>query len=129
MNSRKMQICVLLAVISLICAFCNASEQHGISSGKVAEAHKFCGDNHKQADCQKRDRPNILYIFTDDQSYRSVSAYERSHDWVKTPNIDSLADSGMRFTQCYTGAWCQPSRATALTGLLQHGMKTFQITK
>ena len=37
------------------------------------------------------DKPNILYIFTDDQSFRSVSAYERAHDWVKTPNIDALA--------------------------------------
>ena len=34
------------------------------------------------------DKPNILYIFTDDQSFRSVSDYERAHDWVKTPNID-----------------------------------------
>ena len=56
-------------------------------------------------------RPNILYIFTDDQSRRSVSAYEQAHDWVKTPNIDSLAASGMRFTTCYTGASCQMSRA------------------
>ena len=37
--------------------------------------------------------PNILYIFTDDQSRRSVSAYEQAHPWVKTPNIDRLAAS------------------------------------
>ena len=48
-------------------------------------------------------RPNILYIFTDDQSYRSVSAYEGAHDWVKTPNIDALAKSGMRFKPAIQG--------------------------
>lgn len=50
------------------------------------------------------DRLNILYIFTDDQSTRSVSAYPESHSWVHTPNIDRLANSGMRFSNCYTGA-------------------------
>ena len=72
--------------------------------------------------------PNILYIFTDDQSYRSVSAYERAHDWVKTPHIDALAESGMRFRTCYTGASCQMSRSMMLTGRLQHGIKSFNVS-
>ena len=72
-------------------------------------------------------RPNILYIFTDDQSIRSVSCYPESHEWVKTPNIDQLAREGVRFTHCYTGAWCMPSRATALTGRLQHGIETMRM--
>jgi len=78
---------------------------------------------------QASDRPNILYIFTDDQSIRTVSAYPESHGWVHTPNIDRLANSGIRFTSCYTGAWCQPSRATVLTGLLQHRMESLQVTR
>lgn len=49
-------------------------------------------------------KPNILYIFTDDQSTRSVSCYQEACTWVKTPHIDKLADSGMRFTTCYMGA-------------------------
>ena len=74
-------------------------------------------------------QPNILYIFTDDQSVRSVSAYEKARSWVSTPNIDRLAKSGVRFTQCYTGTWCQPSRASALTGLLQHRLDSIKVTK
>ena len=74
-------------------------------------------------------RPNILYIFTDDQSIRSVSAYKEARPWVDTPHIDKLAKSGMRFTQCYTGTWCQPSRASALTGLLQHSLESIKVTK
>ncbi len=76
----------------------------------------------------RKQRPNILYIFTDDQSTRSVSCYEDARPWVETPHLDKLASSGMRFTTCYTGAWCQPSRASALSGLLQHGIQTLKIT-
>ena len=74
-------------------------------------------------------RPNILYIFTDDQSRRSVSCYPEAHPWVKTPNIDHLAAGGLRFTHGYTGAWCQPSRACMLTGRLQYSLNTLRITK
>ena len=71
--------------------------------------------------------PNILYIFTDDQSMRSVSCYPEAHPWVHTPNIDRLAKEGVRFTSCYTGAWCAPSRATALSGKLQHGIESMRL--
>jgi arylsulfatase A-like enzyme len=71
--------------------------------------------------------PNILYIFTDDQSIRTVSCYPEAHDWVKTPNIDQLASEGIRFASCYTGTWCMPSRATALTGLLPHGIESMRM--
>ncbi len=65
------------------------------------------------------DRPNILYIFTDDQSVRSVSSYTEAQPWVSTPNIDALAENGLRFRYCYTGAKCVPSRGNALTGMFQ----------
>lgn len=74
-------------------------------------------------------KPNILYIFTDDQSRRSVSAYEEAHDWVKTPHIDALARSGLRFRTCYTGASCQMSRSMMLTGRLQHAIKSIDTSR
>jgi arylsulfatase A-like enzyme len=72
--------------------------------------------------------PNILYIFTDDQSKRTVSCYEEARPWARTPHIDRLAETGMRFTSCSTGSWCQPSRASALTGLLQHAVQSLRVT-
>ena len=72
-------------------------------------------------------KPNILYIFTDDQSIRTVGCYPESHDWVNTPNIDQLAKEGVRFSFCYAGAWCMPSRATALTGRLPHGIESLRM--
>src|SRR5438067_786529 len=45
-------------------------------------------------------RPNVLLVFTDDQSFRTLSCYraEGAWPWVSTPNIDRLAHEGVRFT-------------------------------
>jgi len=72
-------------------------------------------------------RPNILFIYSDDQSYRTVSCYEGAHPWLKTPNIDRLAQRGVRFTHSYIGTWCMPSRATMLTGLHPYGVQTMRM--
>ena len=72
------------------------------------------------------EKPNILFIYTDDQSHRTVSAYPESYDWVKTPNIDQLAKEGVRFTQGLIGSWCMASRASLLTGLQQHGIESMK---
>lgn len=73
------------------------------------------------------DRPNILFIYTDDQSHRTVGCYPDSFDWVRTPNIDKLASQGVRFDHAYIGAWCMASRATMLTGLHQHGIESMRM--
>ena len=67
--------------------------------------------------------PNILFIFTDDQSHRTVSSYEDARPWVKTPNIDRMARHGIRFQHAFGGAWCAPSRAMTLTGRLPHAIE------
>ena len=72
------------------------------------------------------ERPNILFIYADDQSYKTLSCYPEAPDWVHTPNIDALAREGIRFERCYFGAWCMPSRASFLTGYLQHGVPTMR---
>ncbi len=72
-------------------------------------------------------RPNILFIYADDQSYKTISCYGDHPDWVETPNIDRLARTGVRFERAYFGAWCMPSRASILTGRLQHGVATMRM--
>jgi arylsulfatase A-like enzyme len=74
-----------------------------------------------------KQRPNILLIYADDQSYKTISCYGSSPDWVKTPNIDKLARSGVRFERAYLGAWCMSSRASILTGHLQHGVQSMRM--
>ncbi|WP_242158670.1 arylsulfatase [Aestuariivivens sediminis] len=61
-------------------------------------------------------KPNIIYILADDLGYAEVGAY--GQEKIETPNIDALAQSGMLFTQHYSGApVCAPARATLLTGM------------
>jgi arylsulfatase A-like enzyme len=67
-------------------------------------------------------RPNILFIYADDQSYKTLSCYDGAPAWVRTPNIDRLATRGVRFHRSYLGPWCMPSRASLLTGRLQHAV-------
>ncbi|MCA9216311.1 MAG: sulfatase-like hydrolase/transferase [Planctomycetales bacterium] len=81
----------------------------------------------KPASIIAADRPNILFIYTDDQSYKTLSCYGDHPDWVQTPNIDALARRGVRFERAYLGAWCMPSRASILTGRLQHGVETMRM--
>lgn len=73
------------------------------------------------------EKPNILYIYTDDQSHRSVGCYEEAHPWIRTPNIDQLARDGVRFRSAYIGTWCMPSRASQLTGQLQFGIESLRM--
>ncbi len=58
-------------------------------------------------------RPNILLILADDMGYSDAGCYGGD---VRTPNLDSLAANGLRFTQFYNTARCWPSRAAILTG-------------
>jgi arylsulfatase A-like enzyme len=74
------------------------------------------------------DKPNILFIYTDDHSYRTISAYEGAYSWAKTPYLDKLAQSGVRFTAAYIGTWCMPSRATLLTGHYQFSVESMKMS-
>src|SRR5689334_12088388 len=58
-------------------------------------------------------RPNILLILADDLGYSDLGCYGSE---IATPNLDSLAKGGLRFTQFYNTARCWPSRAAILTG-------------
>ena len=64
-------------------------------------------------------RPNIVFIMTDDHAAHAISAYGSKVN--KTPQMDRLARDGMRFDRCYAvNSICTPSRATILTGKYSH---------
>jgi arylsulfatase A-like enzyme len=61
-------------------------------------------------------KPNIIFILADDLGYGELGCYGQKK--ILTPNLDRLAEEGMRFTQCYAGTTvCAPSRASLMTGL------------
>src|ERR1700709_2013207 len=62
-------------------------------------------------------RPNIVIILCDDMGFSDIGCYGSE---IHTPNLDSLASGGLRFTEFYNTARCCPSRASLLTGLYPH---------
>jgi len=72
--------------------------------------------------CADADRPNILFIMSDDHACNAISAYgSRLASVAPTPNIDRLAREGMRLNRCFvTNSICTPSRAVILSGQHSH---------
>ena len=58
-------------------------------------------------------RPNVVFILADDLGFSDLGCYGGE---IETPNVNRLAEDGLRFTQAYNTARCWPSRAALLTG-------------
>ena len=71
---------------------------------------------------QSQDKPNIVFIFSDDHTWQTISAYGHPlSKVVPTPNIDRIGAEGIRFDRCLvTNSICAPSRAVVLTGKYSH---------
>lgn len=68
--------------------------------------------------CGAKEEPiNILLIVADDLGYTDLGCYGSE---IRTPNLDALAEEGIRFTDFHTAATCSPTRAMLLTGITTH---------
>jgi arylsulfatase A-like enzyme len=81
---------------------------------KTAAAGAFCAAAGRTAAPSK---PNIIVMMADDMGFSDLGCYGSE---IRTPNIDSLATGGVRFTHFHNTARCCPSRASLLTGLYPH---------
>jgi arylsulfatase A-like enzyme len=78
----------------------------------------FCGCIFTGSFLYAQQKPNIVFILSDDAGYADFSF--QSKRLIATPNIDRVANEGVKFTNGYvTGAVCSPSRAGLLTGVYQ----------
>jgi len=68
------------------------------------------------------DRPNIVFIMADDVGREVLSCYGGTS--YETPNIDRLAQTGIRFTHCYSSPLCAPSRVKIMTG--RYGFRNYK---
>lgn len=74
-----------------------------------------CGDKKVEQVAEEK-RPNIIYILADDLGYGDISSFNPEGK-IKTPNIDKLAEEGMKFTDAHSpSAVCTPTRYGILTG-------------
>lgn len=80
-----------------------------------------CKDTEKQEKVEPQ-RPNIVFIMTDDHATQAISAYGHPiSQLAPTPNIDRIASNGARFYSNFcTNSICGPSRAVILTGKHSH---------
>lgn len=79
------------------------------------------------AEQQSAQRPNIIYILADDLGWKDVG-FHGAED-IKTPNIDQLAQNGVKLEQFYVQPMCTPTRAALMTGRypLRYGLQTLVI--
>ena len=74
-----------------------------------------CMEEESKEENGEKQNPNIVYILTDDLGYGDIGCYGQNK--IETPNIDELAENGIRFTQHYSGAPVSaPSRGVLMTG-------------
>lgn len=82
--------------------------------------------NRKGSKCMGK--PNVVIIYADDLGYGDVGCFGSTE--ISTPNIDRLADQGIKFTNWYSNApVCSPSRASLLTGLYPQKAEVSQILR
>ncbi len=61
------------------------------------------------------ERPNVIFVMVDDMGYGDVGVYGQKH--IRTPNVDSMARQGVRYTNVYSGSpVCAPARSVLMTG-------------
>ena len=90
-----------------------------IGIGTAALTFEGCSRQLERISGEKEDRPNIIFILTDDQRWDAMSCM--GHKFLKTPNMDRIAREGALFTNAFcTTSLCSPSRATFLTGTYAH---------
>ena len=74
--------------------------------------------NHIHSASNENNKPNIILILGDDIGYSDIGAYGSE---IKTPNLDKLANEGIRFSHFYNMSKCEPSRSTLFSGLYEGG--------
>jgi len=93
------------------------SRRQFLKSGLVIAGCSLWGLHPRRADASgKKDRPNILWLTSEDNGIFWVSCYGGTN--CRTPNIDKLAEEGFRYLHCFdNAAVCAPTRSTWITGM------------
>tara|TARA_R110002049_G_scaffold38978_6_gene120437 strand:- start:21392 stop:22888 length:1497 start_codon:yes stop_codon:yes gene_type:complete len=106
MKNQKSIISILFS-IGIVFSSCNEKEKYS---------------NPQQIELSNQDRPNIVLIMTDQHQAEALSIVGNTN--LKTPNLDKLANTGVRFDNAYvTFPLCVPSRSSIFTGKMPHEVK------
>jgi len=94
--------------------------------GKIGQTYKDSTPSYPQPVKAPKGAPNVLLILLDDVGFGMASTFGGP---VATPNLDQLANNGLRYTRFHTTALCSPTRAALLAGRNHHSAGTGVITE
>jgi len=96
-----------------------------VGLGAVLSLQKHSPVFGRSGSTEPAERPNIVFILTDDQRYDAMGCV--GHPWLKTPHMDRLAREGVMFKNAFvTTSLCSPSRGSFLTGCYAHSHEVFR---
>ena len=87
--------------------------------GVIAESYQDSEEWWAPYDVPKEDAPNVIIFLLDDVGFAQVGSFGAL---INTPNIDALADNGLRYNNFHTTALCSPSRASLMAGRNPHSI-------
>jgi len=87
--------------------------------GVIAESYSDSQEWWAPYEVPKEDAPNVIIFLVDDVGFAQVGSFGAL---INTPNIDALADNGLRYNNFHTTALCSPSRATLMAGRNPHSI-------
>jgi arylsulfatase A-like enzyme len=125
----KMKFLSLLTIAAILLASCTNEKsaekeadvdlRMGDFKGKIAKSYDESIEDWPKSIEYTGEEPNVLILLLDDVGYSQLGAFG---GLTPTPNIDKLADEGLRFTNFHTTALCSPSRASILSGRNHHSI-------
>ncbi len=123
MNTRHhLQTLTVGLVVALTMMGCNAGvelESQQEFGGTIARSYEESEEWWPEPIRPSEDAPNVLILLLDDVGFAQVGSFG---GLIETPNIDRLAENGLRFNNFHTTALCSPSRATLMAGRNPHAI-------
>jgi arylsulfatase len=118
-----MRILVLIGALLCLSAYADDSDT-GVKTktiegfgGVIAESYKDSQEWWAPEELPNKDAPNVIIFLLDDVGFAQVESFG---GLIHTPNIDALADNGLRYNNFHTTALCSPSRASLMAGRARH---------
>jgi len=122
---KKNQILFLLSMLFVFVYGCNETQKDSKKDptfktefkGKIAKTYDESEEAWPEKKRPPKDAPNVIVFLLDDVGFAQVGSFG---GLIETPNIDKLADDGLRYNNFHTTALCSPSRATLMAGRNPH---------
>jgi len=121
---KKFSILIPVLLMGLVLSSCTVESSQGSSEeqeflGKIARSYADSEEwwPEREVPSKKKGAPNIIIFLLDDTGFGQLGSFGGV---INTPNIDKLAENGLRYNNFHTTALCSPSRATIMAGRYPH---------